>query len=143
MAQSSVLFCICAVLRCFCAVLRCKLSWVARSALGQTSVNWYGSYYWNRINSEIRMLNDIKLFKKELKLSILNSYTQFFCVVILLCFYSLSIKLPQTSHQAETQMILYICIQPAFLSLLLSPLGCQLDMVIFFMGMTFWQSARN
>ena len=54
--------------------LRIRLPF-ARSALGQTSVNWYGSYYWNRINSEIRMLNDIKLFKKELKLSILNSYT--------------------------------------------------------------------
>ena len=46
----------------------------ARSALGQTSVNWYGSFYWNRISLDIRMLYDFKVFKKELKLSILNSY---------------------------------------------------------------------
>ena len=46
----------------------------ARSALGQTSVKWYGSFYWNRISLDIRMLYDFKVFKKELKLSILNSY---------------------------------------------------------------------
>ena len=54
--------------------LRIRLPF-ARSALGQTSVNWYGSFYWNRITLGIRMLFDIKLFKKELKLSILDSYT--------------------------------------------------------------------
>ena len=46
----------------------------AKSALGQTSVHWYGSFYWNRINNDIRCIVDKKSFKKQLKLSILKSY---------------------------------------------------------------------
>ena len=46
----------------------------ARSALGQTSVSWYGALYWNRINIGLRSINDVKLFKRALKNFILDSY---------------------------------------------------------------------
>ena len=45
-----------------------------RSALGQTSVSWFGAHYWNKINMGLRSINDIKLFKKALKNYILDSY---------------------------------------------------------------------
>ena len=45
-----------------------------KTVFGQSCIHWYGAYYWNRIEENIRKIHDIKLFKKELKTSILNSY---------------------------------------------------------------------
>ena len=45
-----------------------------KSAFGQTCLHWYGAYFWNRISENIRNIYDIKLFKKELKSFILESY---------------------------------------------------------------------
>ena len=45
-----------------------------KSAFGEKCLHWFGAYYWNRIDARIRNIKDIKIFKKELKTSILNSY---------------------------------------------------------------------
>ena len=47
---------------------------VVRTVFGQTCLHWYGAFYWNRIDLHLRETSDIKIFKKELKSSILRSY---------------------------------------------------------------------
>ena len=47
---------------------------VVKSVFGQTCLHWYGASYWNKVDEHIRKLSDIKVFKKELKVSIINSY---------------------------------------------------------------------
>ena len=44
------------------------------SALGGTCLHWYGSFYWNNLQLDIRKISDFVFFKKTLKQCIINSY---------------------------------------------------------------------
>ena len=45
-----------------------------KTVFGQSSVHWYGAFFWNRLDEGLRTNHDSKQFKKELKLYILSSY---------------------------------------------------------------------
>ena len=47
---------------------------VAKNAIGESSVRWYGASYWNKIDLSIRKLTNVKLFKKHLKICMLKMY---------------------------------------------------------------------
>ena len=45
-----------------------------KTALGGTCLHWYGSFYWNSLDLELRKMNNFDVFKKLLKEHILNQY---------------------------------------------------------------------
>ena len=44
-----------------------------KTVFGQTCLHCYGAFYWNRIDLHLSNIFDIKVFKKQLKTSILMS----------------------------------------------------------------------
>ena len=48
---------------------------IVKSALGGTCLHWYGSFYWNNLDIELRNISDLDMFKKLLKQHILSTYS--------------------------------------------------------------------
>ena len=47
---------------------------VVKSVLGGTCFHWYGGFYWNNLDIELRKISDFDLFKKSLKEFVLCQY---------------------------------------------------------------------